>query len=48
MSLCNFAVDDLLIMTLVVVMNLVVIHSALATAHMEVSWKLMLLESTSG
>ena len=44
----SFAVDKLLTMMLVVIMNLAVIRSALATAHMEVSWKLMLLESTSG
>ena len=48
MSLYSFAVDILLTMTLVVILNLAVIQSALATAHMEVSWKLMLLESTSG
>ena len=41
--------DILLTTTLVVMMNMVVIESALATAQMKVSfpWKLMLLESTS-
>ena len=35
-------------MMLVEIMNLVVIESGLAAAHMEVSWNLMLLGSTSG
>jgi len=38
--MCSFAVDKFLTMTLVVV-NLAVIQSALTTAQMEVSWKLI-------